>query len=841
MTAASDAHTFAGPAGGPINVDVAELAGGVDALAADGAIIRIRPVRAGDAVALTDLHERASNDTLYRRFLSAGHHPIAGEVARLVRTPDADHAALVAVERGRVVGVSSYEVLPGRRTAEFAVFVDDACHGRGIGTLLLEHLAVWGRRHGIPDFLGEVLPTNSSMLRVASNLGQPIRSKFDLGLIEVHLDTELADSNVVDVRDAAAARHSLDSLFAPRTIAIVGDDWTPGGASRTLLDAIVEGTFAGTVYAVGASDNDDLGAPTYSSIDAAPSPDLVIITAAAAAVPAALASAGESGARVALVASGGFDGDGPESARGRAELVRIARTGGMRLVGPSSLGVVNTAETVSLHATSARAVRAGGLAVAAQSGAVGSSLLGNAYRHGLGIATFVSLGNKADVSGNDLLSYWYDDPAAKAVALYLESLGNPRRFGRIARAVARRKPVLVIKSGRRGVGGATGTTDAAHADVTVDTLFAQAGVIRCDGLSDLVATARVLIDQPMPAGDRIAIVGNAGGINVLCADAAESASLTVPTLPDEVQKAIRSAVPGCVAAANPVDLGATATADQVRGAMAAVAPYVDAIVVALGSTPGDDVPDVVTAIGRTIDEFEMPLVVVLLGVEPMPMSLGRRGVALFDRPETAIGALGRAVRYARWRASPLGQRPALAGIDAFRARRLVDDALRSAGDVGAPEDLGPELLRCYGIPIMAAPAAVAAPAGVEMVVGVAHDPLFGSVLTCGVAGIATELLGDRSRRVLPLTDVDAAGMWRDLKAAPMLTGHRGSTPVDTAAVEDLLLRLARLAEELPEVAALDLDPVVAGPDGAAVAGVEVRLATVGREPDAGLRALREPD
>jgi len=328
---------------------------------------------------------------------------------------------------------------------------------------------------------------------------------------------------------------------------------------------------------------------------------------------------------------------------------------------------------------------------------------------------------------------------------------------------------------------------------------------------------------------------------VLCADAAETASLAVPTLPDEVQEAIRSAVPGCVAAANPVDLGAAATADQVRGAMAAVAPYVDAIVIALGSTPGDDVPDVVASIGRAIDEFEMPLVVVLLGVEPMPMSLGRGGVALFDRPETAIGALGRAVRYARWRASPLGQRPALAGIDAFRARYLVDDALRSAGDGGAQEDLGPELLRCYGIPVMASPAVVAAPAGVEMVVGVAHDPLFGSVLTCGVGGIATELLGDRSRRLLPLTDVDAAGMWRDLKAAPMLIGHRGSTPVDTAAVEDLLLRLARLAEDLPEVAALDLDPVIVGPDGAAVVDVKVRLATIGREPDAGLRALREPE
>jgi acyl-CoA synthetase (NDP forming)/GNAT superfamily N-acetyltransferase len=644
-------------------------------------------VHTEDAVALTDLHERASDDTLYRRFLSAGHHPIAGEIDRLVRPPDADHVALVALERGRVIGVTSYEVLPGRRTAEFAVFVDDACHGRGVGTLLLEHLAVCGRRHGIPDFLGEVLPANSSMLRVATNLGQPIRSEFDLGLIEVHLDTDLAYSNVVDVRDATAARHSLDSLFAPRTVAVVGDDWTPGGPGRAMLDAIVDGTFAGTVYAVGAPDGGSLSVPAYPSIDAAPSPDLVIVTGPAAAVPATLAAAGESGARVAVVASGGFDDDGRDGAHRRAELVRIARASGMRLVGPSSLGVVNTAETVRLRATTAKPVRAGGLAVAAQSAAVGSSLLDSAHRRGLGIATFVSLGNKADVSGNDLLSYWYDDPAAKAVALYLESLGNPPRFGRIARAVARRKPVLVVKSGRRAIGVAGGA-----ADTTVDTLFAQSGVIRCDGLSDLVATARVLVDQPMPAGDRIAIVGNAGGINVLCADAAETASLTVPALPDDAQELIRSAVPTCVATANPVDLGATATADQIGGAVQAVAAYVDAVVIALGATPGDGVADVVESLGRAVDDFDGPLVVVLLGLATMPTSLGRRNIAVFDRLESAIGALGRAVRYARWRASPLGQRPTLAGIDAFRARRLVDGALAASGHGGLPEDMGTELL-----------------------------------------------------------------------------------------------------------------------------------------------------
>jgi acyl-CoA synthetase (NDP forming) len=661
------------------------------------------------------------------------------------------------------------------------------------------------------------------------------------------------------------------------------------------------------VYAVNPAADTIAGILAYPSIAVAPQrPDLVVIAVPAPRVAAVLSDAAAAGARAAVILSSGFGEDGPQGKARQAELVRIARDGGMRIVGPNCLGFLNTDPAVRLHATFAAAATPGGLAVASQSGAVGISLLDQAAKAGLGISSFVSLGNKADVSGNDLLSYWYDDPAAKVVALYLESLGNPRRFARIARAVARRKPVLAVKSGRSAAGsrvGASHTAAAAAPDATVDALFAQAGVIRCDGLGDLLDTARIFVGQPLPAGDRIAIVGNAGGINVLCADAADAAALTLPELPAAVQAAIRMAAPAAAATSNPVDLGAAVTADAMNTAIRTIAPHVDAIVVAFGATLAADVPGIVDAIGGVVDGVPIPAAVVLLGVTDAPTNLGARRAPVYALPEDAIGALGRAVRYARWRRAPLGERPELTGIDAACARRIVAGALTTGGGWQPPNVAG-DLLDCYGIRVVAvretatSPDAVAAAttigfpvvvksantelvhktdiggvrlsldtadavtdayrdivaatgdprvlvqaqasAGIELVAGIAHDPLFGSVLMCGLGGVHTDLLGDRTLRLLPVTDRDAAQMWRDLRAAPLLTGYRGAPPVDTAAVEDLLLRLGRLAEDLPEVAELDLNPIIVGTAALAIVDVKIRLAAVGTEPDSALRSLREP-
>jgi acyl-CoA synthetase (NDP forming)/GNAT superfamily N-acetyltransferase len=810
--------------------------GGIDVLTADGAVIRIRPVSPADAGTLIDLHERASDDALYRRFLATGHHPIAGEVARLIRPPDIDHAALIAVEHGRAIGVCSYEVLPGRDSAEFAIFVDDGCHDRGIGTLLLEHLTVWCRRHGIPDLLGEVLPSNSPMLRMAAGLGQPTRSSFDSGLTHVHLDTSDAESDTIDIRDLAAARHSLSGLLAPHRVAVVTTESARRVTGDVIVRSILGAGFTGTVYAVNPDADTTAGAPAVASIFGVPGPvDLVIIDVPAADVAAVLADCVTAGARTAVVLSAGFAEAGPEGRTRQTELVRIARAGGMRLVGPNCLGVINTDPAVRLHAALAGPVRAGSIAVASQSGAVGISLLESADHAGVGIASFVSLGNKADISGNDLLSYWYDDPTVQVVALYLESLGNPRRFARIARAVARRKPVLVVKSGRSVVGMQAGfahTAAAEASDRTVDALFAQAGVIRCDSLGEMFATARMLAGQPLANGDRIAIIGNAGGINVLCADAAATANLTVPTLPADAQDAIRSAAPDGTSTTNPVDLG-TAGAAAICESIRAAASHVDAIVIAIAATLADS-SDAIAAIGSAIDDLPIPVAVILLGSEQAPLTVGTRHAPVYRMPEEAISALGRAVRYGRWRAEPLRHRAEIVGIDAARARALVTEAL-ATGDSQPASAVAAELVGCYGIPVTAA-----ASAGVELAVTVAHDKLFGSIVTCGLGGVAGDLLDDRSLRLLPITDRDAEQMWRGLRSAPLLTGYRGSIPVDTTALEDLLVRIGRLAEDLPEVADLRLEPVFATPDGVAAGHVTLRIAAVGFEPDPAMRSLREP-
>jgi acyl-CoA synthetase (NDP forming)/GNAT superfamily N-acetyltransferase len=879
---------------------------GHDALTADGAIVRIRPVTADDRTALAELYERASDENLYRRFMSGGRTGIGHEVDRLTRPPGPDHWTVLAWERDRAVGVASYERLPDPYAAEFAVLVDDGAHGRGIGTLLLEDLAATARRRGIRDLVGDVLAANAPMITVARDLGPAPDIHREMDLLEIHLSTMDGDNAALEARNRQAERYSLTPLLAPRSIAVIGAGRSPHGIGHAVLEGLTTGGFAGPVYAVNPNAGEIAGRTAYPSVPAVPGPvDLAIVAVPAPAVQDVIVQCGQSGVRAAVVLSAGFGEDGEAGKAAQAELVRTARRYGVRLVGPNCLGVLNTDPAIRMQATfAATTPPAGGLAVASQSGAVGITILDHASRTGIGLSAFVSLGNKADVSGNDLLSYWYDDPATRAVALYLESVGNPRRFARIARAIGRRKPVLVVKSGRTATGtraGASHTAAAAAPDATVDALFAQAGAIRCDGLGDLLDAARLLVDQPLPTGTRLGIVGNAGGVNVLAADAAEAAGLSVPRLPARVRAAIAEVAPGAATAANPVDLGAAASPEAVDIAIRSTVDSreVDALLVVFAATLANDVPGIVDAIATAAAGSPLPVAVVLLGVPTPPHVLG--GAPVYALPEQAVTALGHAARYAAWRGSPLGTIPALPGIDAPAARALVGRAV----DTGwQPYVVAAELLGAFGIPVLpgrvahsASEAVAAADAlgfpvvlkaadpnlvhksdvgGVhlnlanaeavtdayhaigsatgspavlvqphvrgqaELVAGIVHDPLFGSLVMLGLGGVHTDLFADRALRLLPVTDTDAAAMWRSLRAAPLLTGYRGAPAVDTGAIEDLLLRLGRLAEELPEVAELDLNPVLAGPDGVVALDVKLRLAPVDQEPDPGVRALREP-
>ncbi|WP_335992103.1 bifunctional acetate--CoA ligase family protein/GNAT family N-acetyltransferase [Glycomyces sp. MUSA5-2] len=882
----------------------------VDALDADGRIVRVRPVATGDLTALIAMHERCTTADLRYRFFGSGRGVLGIEARRLAGLNDTGRGvALVVEDDGELIAAASFECFleePDR--AEFGVLVTEAHQHRGLGTLLLEHLALAAGSGGIKELSGQILGGNHKMLRLARRLVPGAPMPYADGVVDVVLTADLdgAFADEVAARERAAERLSLRFLLDPVSVAVVGASRTGRGVGARILRSIVEGGFTGPVAAVHPEAEELEGVPTAASFAELPHPvDLAIVAVPAPQVAGVLRDAGEAGVRAAVVVTAGFAETGDVAAQ--EELVRIARSHDMRLVGPNCLGIVNTDGAIRLQASFApEPPEPGGLALASQSGAVGIAALAHATRTGLGVHSFVSLGNKADVSGNDLLAYWYDDPGAEAVALYLESFGNPRKFARIARAVARRKPVLAVKGGRSEPGrraGLSHTAAAANPEVAVDSLFAQAGVIRCDTLEQLLDTARVLVGQPLPRGRRIGVVGNAGGVGVLAADAAAAAGLYLP----DPGAAARERLARAAAAGNPVDLGAAADPGAFADALDAVGASgeVDAVVAVFAATGTGDVEGSLAAIGDALDALpDLPAAAVVMGLPEAPTALGARRVPVFAFPEPAVAALGRAADYAAWRARPLGTRPDLPGIDRTRARGLVDrllehgDGWQTAADAAA-------ILACYDIRLAPAvrvaskgeavaaartlgyPVAVKADdprlvhktgtgtihlglddahavrtafadvatrieggpdasvtvqpmldADIEMTAGIVHDPRFGSLVMFGLGGTATDVLADKQFRLLPLTDADAESMWGSIRSEPLLHGYRGSRPVDLRALTDLLVRLGRLAEDLPEIAELDLNPVMPVRYGVQAVDVKLRLARIGDEPDPVARRLR---
>jgi acyl-CoA synthetase (NDP forming)/GNAT superfamily N-acetyltransferase len=888
----------------------------VDTLAADGRVVRIRSAVAADADELLALFHRGSPEALRMRFFAVpGNLLISAEVARETQAPSDTHRTLVAVVAGRIVGLASFErASPSATDADFAVYVDGDFRGHGIGTLLLEHLAAQARVRGVRDLSGQVLPENYRMLRVARTLSASEHLDMRELVVDVGLATLSDDAaqTAADERERVAERQSLRPLFAPRSVAVVGAGREPGGIGHETLRAIADGGFTGTLVAVNPHAGSIAGIAAVPSLcDVTGSIDLIVVAVPAAEVPGVMRDAAAAGARAAVILTAGFGEAGPHGRQLQTEVVDIAREHSIRLLGPNCLGLITTDSAVRLNASFAAAsALPGGLAVASQSGAVGVAVLDHLARSRAGVSSFVSLGNKADISGNDLLAYWYDDPTTKAVALYLESFGNPRRFARLVRALSRRKPVLVVKSGRSQAGqraGASHTAAAAAPDVAVESLLAQAGVIRADTLGEMLDTARMLVDQPLPPGERIAILGNAGGVNVLAADAAEGTGLQVPAISDALRDRLHAELPPGTAVDNPLDLGAGATPAAYRIALTTLldSGEFDAAVVVVAATRANDVPAALAEVTGVLDAHpNLPAAGVVVGGPDVP----RLGTApqrpAYDLPERAIRALGHAARYAAWLREPIGAPVALPGMDVERARAEVAAALADGGG-WQPTERTERILRSYGITVVAqeevtgaaqavaaadrlgypvvakaavpdlvhksdvgavylgltdvaavehAYAAIAAaldtPApqvliqpmavgGVELVAGIVHDPLFGSLVMLGLGGVNTDLLGDRSLRLTPMTNLDGARMWRSLRGARLLTGYRGRPGIDTAAVEDLVLRLGRLAEDIPQIAELDLNPVIAGPDGVLAVDAKLRLAAVGTEPEPFLRQLRQ--
>ena len=633
---------------------------------------------------------------------------------------------------------------------------------------------------------------------------------------------------------------------------------------------MLDGGFTGRTYLVNPRAKQIDGLECYRSVGAIPDQlDLAIVAVPAASVEKVIEECGAAHVGTTVVLSSGFAESGPIGAATQAQLLATARRHDIRLVGPNCVGVINTDPFTRLNATFApNSPLPGHLAVASQSGAVGVAILDSAERGGVGISTFVSLGNKIDVSTNDLLSYWYDDLTTRAVALYVESFGNPRRFTWLARALSTRKPILAVKSGRSVGGRRAGTSHTAAAaapDTAVETLFQQAGVLRMDTLGELLDTARLLTEQPLPAGDRVAIIGNAGGLNILAADAAAAAKLQIVELSAALQQELAEIAPHLAGISNPVDLGADALPATIGRAIRVLATSgeADSLVVTLVATRTNDLPGALAALTEAADDQpHLPIVAVVVGADSPPLKLGRGNLPVYELPEDAVRSLGHACRYARWRRKPAGCTPALSGIDRNAAHRIVAAAL-AHGASWQPIAVTRALMACYGIPLLdtqlatnaeqaekvardlgfpvvmkatrpglvhkteaggvrlgpsdesavraaylsiagaldeAEPEVALQPmvqTGVELVVGVVHDALFGSLVMVGLGGVHTDVLGDRSFRSLPLSDQDAAAMWRELRAAPLLTGYRGAPAMDTDALELLLAQGCRAREGLP--------------------------------------------
>ncbi|WP_373023649.1 bifunctional acetate--CoA ligase family protein/GNAT family N-acetyltransferase [Streptomyces yangpuensis] len=909
-----------------------------DVVLRDGGTARIRPITTEDAGRLVSFYEQVSDESKYYRFFAPYPRLSDRDVHRFTHHDYVDRVGLAATVGEEFIGTVRYDRIgPDGRPAsapadeaEVAFLVQDAHQGRGVASALLEHIGAVARERGIRRFAAEVLPANTKMIKVFTDVGYQQKRSFEDGSVHLTLDLEpTAESLAVQrAREQRAEARSVQRLLAPGSVAVVGVSRSGAGVGAAALRNLRDSGFHGHLYAVNEAVTRDLldGVRAYRTVAAIDAPvDLAVIAVPADRVPDAVAACGEHGVQGLVVLSAGYGDSGPAGLARQRELLRQVRSYGMRLIGPNAYGVINTAPEVELNAslTPAPMPVRGRTGLFTQSGAIGIALLSALLRRGEGLSSFVSAGNRADVSGNDILQYWYEDEATDVALLYLETLGNPRKFTRLARRTAAVKPVVVAKGGRHTPAGHVVPGTRLSED-TVSALLRQAGVIRVDTVTELVDVGLLLASQPLPAGPRIAILGNSESLGVLTYDACLTQGLR-PLPPLDL-----------TTAASPEDfrtaLAAALTSDDCDAVVVTAIPWVsehaladdlaDALREAVAEAPGKPVAvvhvelaELVQALSATrapdAEEPDRPAA----GSPWTPAAPAATATADPDRipsypaAERAVKAVAEAVRYGQWRRAlaDAGQVPEYEDIDEagaaaqlaglladvdggavltlrdWDARELLarygirvlptlpapsaDAAVRAAGILGYPvalkttaphlrhrADLGgvrldltneAELRRSYeeladalGKPAELQPVIQAmVPRGVDTVVRSVIDPAAGAVLSFGLAGVASELLGDTAHRLVPATDRDAAGLIRSIRAAPLLFGWRGSDPVDTPALEEVLLRLSRLVDDHPEVIGVCLEPVVVAVEGTSVLSATVRVAHPPARGDLGPRTL----
>ncbi|MFF9128214.1 GNAT family N-acetyltransferase [Streptomyces sp. NPDC014889] len=958
-----------------------------DVVLRDGGTARIRPITADDAGRLVSFYEQVSDESKYYRFFAPYPRLSAKDVHRFTHHDFVDRVGLAATVGGEFIATVRYDRIGAdgmpasapSDEAEVAFLVQDAHQGRGVASALLEHIAAVARERGIRRFTAEVLPANTKMIKVFTDAGYTQKRSFEDGVVHLEFGIEPTDRSlaVQQAREQRAEARSVRRLLVPGSVAVIGVGRTRGGVGRGILDNIRDAGFTGRLHAVNRAFGEDCreidGVPAHRSVRDIDGPvDLAVVAVPAEHVPDAVAECGEHGVQGLVVISAGYAESGPEGRERQRALVRQARSYGMRIIGPNTFGIINTSPDVRLNASLAPELpRPGRIGLFAQSGAIGIALLSRLHRRGggvtgvTGVSTFVSAGNRADVSGNDVMQFWYDDPDTDVALMYLESIGNPRKFTRLARRTAAVKPLVVVQSaGSAPQGHAVRATRLPHA--TVSALLRQAGVIRVDTITELVDTGLLLARQPLPPGPRVAILGNSESLGVLTYDrclaeglrpqpprdlttaasaedfrvalsgalADETADAVVVTLIPAVgedaaedtalAEALRSAaqeVPGKPVLVVHVEFGdlaealsaATSTAPppgpgpQPPATPLLPPPTTPAAAPASpgrragAASAGDPNPE--TGTGPKAGTGPQRGAGAA-AAEPVPA--GSRLITAYPAAERAVRALAEAVRYGQWRreAADPGRVPEYEDIDEKGAAAFIggllergqgltlgteetcellgrygvhvrralpaptpDAAAEAARALGYPvalkataphlrhrADLGgvrldltdeeqlrwayAELTDLFGKPEEVRPVVQAmAPRGVDTVVRAVIDPAAGAVLSFGLAGVASQLLGDMAHRLVPVTDREATSLIRSIRTAPLLFGWRGSAPVDTPALQELLLRVSRLVHDHPEVVAVTLEPVVVAPRGLTVLDASVRLAPPPARDDLGPRTL----
>jgi len=880
----------------------------------DGSTAGIRLAQPADQPAMQAFVERLSPEAKRHRFFSQGAPP-EEVIKSLCESSDPGSGLTLLVTRVRdgapmIIAAGSYWA-KDTQAAEVALAVEDAFHGKGLGTLLLERLALLAIRHGFIRLWAVTHADNLAMREVFRESGFDMREAFEGDDMEVELSLVPTATSVsrAEVRDRVATIASLRPFFHPQAVAVIGASRDPQSIGFRLLNALVTGGFRGLIYPVNPNTTELAGLRVYPSIASIPGPvDLAVVVVPRDVVLPVVDDCASKGVRALVVITAGFAETGSEGCQLQRRLVEKVRQSGMRMIGPNCFGLLNADQAVRLNATFGGAVPpTGRVAVSSQSGAVGLAILAAAQRLQTGISTFVSVGNKADVSSNDLLQYWEEDIHTNVILLYLESFGNPRRFARIARRVSRHKPIVAVKagrtlSGRRAAGSHTAALMAS--DTAVDALFRQTGIIRAETLEEMFTLVSGLAAQPLPQGRRVGIITNAGGPGILCADACEAGGLAVPELSGKIKAALADFLPSVAALKNPVDLIASATPREFERAISTVlmAEDVDALIViyvSLNATVPVAMGDAILsgiAAGRHGGAKDKPVYICWMaeGDPGRGFALSTETIPSFSLPEAPALVLSKAAEYAEWRTQPPGMVPDFNDLNLPTARDICHAALsrRGSGWLTTEETRG--VLSAMTLPV--SPGGVATTAdeavavatrigfpvavklashhivhkteiggvrlnlttedavreafmairrrleqdqkldamegvlvqpmmsgGVELMVGVTHDPLFGPLIAFGLGGIHVEILGDVGFRVTPLTDRDAASMIGEIKGYRLLTGYRGHPPADIRAIEDALLRVSRLVEEVPEIAELDLNPIFAFPPGQGCRIVDARI------------------